>query len=93
MVFPPPLPPFPLPPGWLLFMVFAGVGILSSPIDWIQQFLSRPKSTITKSEYIRRGRLILQRAKECVVSGAEGRGTGEGNAFPPLPATRALCWR
>ena len=54
-------------------MVFAGVGILSSPIDWIQQFLSRPKSTITKSEYIRRGRLILQRAKECVVSGAEGR--------------------
>ena len=49
-------------------MVFAGVGLLSSPIDWIQQFLARPKSTITKSEYIRRGRIIAQRAKDCVVS-------------------------
>lgn len=52
--------------GWFLFLVFAGVGLLAAPIDWILQFMGRPRSTITKSEYMRRGRLICQRAKECV---------------------------
>ncbi|GAX73906.1 hypothetical protein CEUSTIGMA_g1356.t1 [Chlamydomonas eustigma] len=52
--------------GWILFMIFAGVGMFAAPISWIQEFRSRPRSTITKSEYIRRGRLIAQTAKECV---------------------------
>lgn len=50
--------------GWCLFLIFAGVGVLSAPIDWLQQFVGRPKSTITKSEYMRRARIIAQRAKE-----------------------------
>jgi hypothetical protein len=53
--------------GWLLFLVFAGMGVLATPIDWIQQFLGRPKTVITKSEYIRRARLVAQRAKQLVV--------------------------
>ncbi|GFH09108.1 uncharacterized protein HaLaN_04195 [Haematococcus lacustris] len=52
--------------GWLLFLLFAGVGVLAAPIDWIQQFLNRPTSVITKSEYIRRARLIAQRSKAVV---------------------------
>mmetsp|Transcript_21904 Transcript_21904/g.37447 ORF Transcript_21904/g.37447 Transcript_21904/m.37447 type:complete len:440 (-) Transcript_21904:1453-2772(-) len=52
--------------GWILFLVFAGVGFLAAPIDWIQQFLGRPTSVISKSEYIRRARIIAQRAKAVV---------------------------
>lgn len=50
--------------GWILFMVFAGVGVLCAPIDWIFQYMSRPRAVITKSEYIQRARAIAQRAKE-----------------------------
>mmetsp|Transcript_6763 Transcript_6763/g.16842 ORF Transcript_6763/g.16842 Transcript_6763/m.16842 type:complete len:534 (-) Transcript_6763:748-2349(-) len=50
--------------GWLLFLVFAGVGVLAAPIDWIQQWRGRPTSVITKSEYMRRARIIAQRSKE-----------------------------
>ncbi|EFJ42278.1 hypothetical protein VOLCADRAFT_67279 [Volvox carteri f. nagariensis] len=50
--------------GWLLFLVFAGVGLLAAPIDWLQEFLGRPKATITKSEYMRRAMIIAQRAKQ-----------------------------
>ncbi len=56
--------------GWILFMIFAGVGMFAAPISWIQEFLGRPTTTITKSEYMRRARLIFQRAKECVVRGS-----------------------
>lgn len=49
-------------------MIFAGVGILAAPIDWIQQFLNRPRAVISKSEYMRRARIIAQRAKEVMVS-------------------------
>ncbi|GLC46184.1 hypothetical protein PLESTB_001198800 [Pleodorina starrii] len=50
--------------GWLLFLVFAGVGLLAAPIDWLQEFLGRPKAVITKSEYMRRAQIIAQRAKQ-----------------------------
>lgn len=52
--------------GWILFLIFAGIGVLGAPIDWIQQFLNRPKATITKSEYIRRAKIMAQRAKTLV---------------------------
>lgn len=52
---------------WLLFLVFAGVGVLAAPIDWIQQWRSRPTSVITRSEYMRRARIIAQRSKEVLV--------------------------
>ncbi|GLI61361.1 hypothetical protein VaNZ11_003724 [Volvox africanus] len=50
--------------GWLLFLVFAGVGLLAAPIDWLQEFLGRPRAIITKSEYMRRAQIIAQRAKQ-----------------------------
>ncbi|GFR51273.1 hypothetical protein Agub_g13581 [Astrephomene gubernaculifera] len=50
--------------GWLLFLVFAGVGLFATPIDWLQQFLGRPRAVITKSEYMRRAQIIAQRAKQ-----------------------------
>eukprot|EP00201_Polytomella_parva_P001402 CAMPEP_0175086512 /NCGR_PEP_ID=MMETSP0052_2-20121109/29287_1 /TAXON_ID=51329 ORGANISM="Polytomella parva, Strain SAG 63-3" /NCGR_SAMPLE_ID=MMETSP0052_2 /ASSEMBLY_ACC=CAM_ASM_000194 /LENGTH=320 /DNA_ID=CAMNT_0016358697 /DNA_START=614 /DNA_END=1576 /DNA_ORIENTATION=+ len=50
--------------GWIVFLIFAGMGLLTSPVDWLQQFLGRPKSVITKSEYMSRARIIAQRAKQ-----------------------------
>lgn len=50
--------------GWILFLVFAGWGMFAAPIDWIFQYVRRPKSVITKSEYIDRARGLAQRAKE-----------------------------
>jgi LMBR1 domain-containing protein 1 len=61
-----------MPAGWILFLIFAGVGVFGAPVDWIFEFLGRPKTTITKSEYMRRGRMIAQRAKEMVVSARGG---------------------
>ncbi len=45
------------------------MGLLAAPIDWIFQFQGRPQSVITKSEYMRRARVIAQRAKQVVVRG------------------------
>jgi LMBR1 domain-containing protein 1 len=56
------------PLGWILFMVFAGVGVLAAPVDWIFQFIGRPQSIITRSEYMQRGRVLAQRAKQIMVS-------------------------
>lgn len=67
--------------GWLLFLVFAGVGLLCTPIDWFQQFLGRPKAVITKSEYMRRAQLIAQRAKQIAV-GAGGAWEARGHGKP-----------
>jgi len=62
----------------VLFLVFAGWGIFSAPLDWVFQYLRRPKAVITKSEYIDRARGLAQRAKEIkvcmfVIDIAEGR--------------------
>jgi hypothetical protein len=48
-------------------MIFAGVGVFCAPVDWIFQYLGRPKVIITKSEYIGRARGLAQRAKEIKV--------------------------
>jgi len=42
--------------------------MFAAPIDWIFQYVRRPKSVITKSEYIDRARGLAQRAKEIKVS-------------------------
>lgn len=47
--------------------MFAGWGMFAAPIDWIFQYIRRPKSVITKSEYIDRARGLAQRAKEIKV--------------------------
>jgi hypothetical protein len=55
--------------GWILFLVFAGWGMFACPIDWIFQYIRRPKAVITKSEFIERARGLAQRAKEIKVGG------------------------
>lgn len=50
--------------------MFAGWGMFAAPIDWIFQYVRRPKSVITKSEYIERARGLAQRAKEIKVTAA-----------------------
>ena len=49
--------------GWLLFMVFAGVGFIALPVDLIRTYKNRPMQTITKSEYMRLGQEIGLKAK------------------------------
>lgn len=53
--------------GWLLFMVFGGVGLVALPVGMIQDFFGRPRSTITKSEYITRAKGLGIRAKDIMV--------------------------
>ena len=50
--------------GWVLFFLFAGVGIVSLPIDAIFAFIYRPRATITKSEYIKGATELAKRAGE-----------------------------
>jgi LMBR1 domain-containing protein 1 len=49
--------------GWLLFMVFAGVGLIALPVDLIKSYLYRPQTMITKTEYIRMASEIGKKAK------------------------------
>lgn len=50
--------------GWVLFMVFGAIGLVTLPIDWIRAFIGRPRATITRSQYIDRARDLARRAKE-----------------------------
>ena len=45
-------------------MVFAGVGLIALPLDCIKAFIQRPKSTISRSEFVKRAQLLGQRAKQ-----------------------------
>ena len=45
-------------------MVFAGVGLIALPVDCIKAFIGRPKSTISRSEFVKRAQLLGQRAKQ-----------------------------
>jgi LMBR1 domain-containing protein 1 len=49
--------------GWLLFMVFAGVGLIALPVDLIKSYMYRPQKMITKTEYIRMASDIGKKAK------------------------------
>ena len=50
--------------GWVLFMVFGAIGIVTLPIDWIRSWIGRPRATITRSQYIDRARDLARRAKD-----------------------------
>jgi len=52
--------------GWILFMVFAGVGLIALPVDMIKSYVYRPQTMITKTEYIRMAGDIGKKAKEVV---------------------------
>jgi LMBR1 domain-containing protein 1 len=49
--------------GWLLFMVFAGVGLVALPVDMIKSYIYRPQKLITKTEYIRQAGDVGRKAK------------------------------
>lgn len=49
--------------GWVLFMMFCGVGFVSLPLGCFQTFAARPKATITRSEYITRAKDLAMQAK------------------------------
>lgn len=53
--------------GWVLFMMFAGVGFVSLPLGCFQTFAARPKATITRSEYISRAKDLAMQAKSIKV--------------------------
>ena len=36
--------------GWLLFMIYAAVGMVALPLDAIKSFIARPLKTITRSQ-------------------------------------------
>lgn len=48
--------------SWFLFSVFAGIGLVALPLDWIRAFIYRPKTVITKSEYVKRAAELGERA-------------------------------
>jgi LMBR1 domain-containing protein 1 len=40
---------------------------MAAPIDWLHQYMRRPRAVITKSEFLNRARGLAQRAKEIKV--------------------------
>eukprot|EP00963_Diacronema_lutheri_P007456 scaffold649_cov347-Pavlova_lutheri.AAC.95 len=48
--------------SWFLFSIFAGVGLVALPLDWIRAFIYRPKTVISRSEYVRRATELGERA-------------------------------
>ena len=50
--------------GWFLFSVFAGVGMVTLPVDLLLSFARRPKATITKTQYMQQAKQLAIRAKE-----------------------------
>lgn len=50
--------------GWLLFVLFAGIGIVSLPVDSLLSFARRPHATITKTQYMQQAKRLAVRAKE-----------------------------
>uniref|UniRef100_A0A7S0S7E8 LIMR family protein n=1 Tax=Mantoniella antarctica TaxID=81844 RepID=A0A7S0S7E8_9CHLO len=67
--------------SWLLFFVFAGVGMMAIPIDAIKSFICRPRKVLAKSEYIKVATQIAEFTKGVVAEAREvqkeERGTGK----------------
>jgi LMBR1 domain-containing protein 1 len=50
--------------GWILFLIFGSIGMIAMPLDWIREFIGRPRSTITKKQYVERAKDLAVRAKD-----------------------------
>ncbi len=50
--------------GWILFLLFGAIGMVALPLDWIRQFISRPRTTITNKQYVERAKDLAHRAKD-----------------------------
>ncbi|KAJ3151238.1 hypothetical protein HDU89_002077 [Geranomyces variabilis] len=55
--------------GWILFSIFGGVGLIQLPVDWVSQFLHRPKPikaneyNAQKTEIGRSAQLLMEAGK------------------------------
>ncbi|KND02519.1 uncharacterized protein SPPG_02978 [Spizellomyces punctatus DAOM BR117] len=54
--------------GWILFSIFGGVGLIALPVDWVSQFLHRPKP-IKANEYQEKKKEIGQNAQLLMEAG------------------------
>ena len=50
--------------GWIFLLIFGSIGMVALPLDWIREFISRPKTTITKRQYIDRAKDLARRARD-----------------------------
>ena len=50
--------------GWLLFLLFGAIGLVTLPFDWIREFITRPRAVISRAQYIERARDLSRRAKD-----------------------------
>ena len=50
--------------GWLLFLLFGSIGLVALPLDWIRDFINRPRSVITKAQYVERAKDLARRARD-----------------------------
>lgn len=50
--------------GWVLLLIFGAIGMIVLPMDWIRQFISRPRTTITKKQYVERAKDLARRARD-----------------------------
>ncbi|KAH9571879.1 hypothetical protein CY35_02G116100 [Sphagnum magellanicum] len=50
--------------GSILFVIFGGVGMACLPMSLIATFLRRPKTTISRAQYIKEATYILKRGKD-----------------------------
>lgn len=76
--------------GWVLFLLFGGWGLLAGPVDWVHEYVRRPRCVIPRSQYLERARGVAQRAREIRATsdmlkrqdrasgGAKGRGWRSG---------------
>jgi len=49
--------------SWLIFFIYAGVGIVALPIDLVKSFMNRPVKVIPRSEYIRCATILARDAQ------------------------------
>ena len=75
--------------GWVLFMVFAGVGVVALPVDYIRGFFGRPRAIITKTEYLKRASDIAVRARKVRIWSC----ALNGNAYMCISVRRCVMTR
>lgn len=50
--------------GWFLFLLFGSIGLVTFPIDMILGFVHRPKTTISRVQYVERAKDLARRAND-----------------------------
>ena len=50
--------------GWILLLIFGAIGMVTLPMDWIREFISRPRATISRKQYVERAKDLARRARD-----------------------------